>query len=364
MELWERIREKLTGRNLYYAIGGAVVFFVVIGLLVHFVIGRRSNLRLGGIKLGANEMVIYTVDSFCDWGLADSTLGGFKTLNQCQVRIEKFPGAGPMIDRLVAERKNPIADVVFGIDPTYLAPVLRNNLLAVYRPAQLSFVDDRYEFDRSGRVTPVDYSYLALVYDSTAVPTPPAYFGEWQSEAWKNKLILPDPRITGQGRSLLLWTYGLYGGEGFAPYWKATKGSINTVAPGFDAAYGSFLAGTAPLVLNYATRPAYHHRVQEVDRYQYIIPREGSFRYIEGVAVVQGARKTALARKFVDFCLTADFQRQIPTTLWTFPVREEIPVPAPFDNISIPAREFTNNLNPATCGNQADDLVRIWRNLM
>jgi thiamine transport system substrate-binding protein len=365
-QIWEVIREWVEDhRFLAIGMGSAVVIFAVLMLIAAGLFGDRASSKIGirGITLKPRELVIYTVDSFADWGLADSTIATFKTLNQCEVRLEKFTGGGPMMERLLSERKNPVADVVYGLDATYLAAVTRGNLLATYKSSQLNFVDDKFEFDRSGRLSPVAYSYLAFMYDTLSVAQPPEFFGAMQSEEWKNKLILPDPRTTGQGRSLLLWTYSLYGGEGFMPFWKSLTGTVNTTNPSFDAAYGTFLASTAPMVLNYATREAYHVREHETKRYRMFIPQEGSFKYIEGVGITQGSKRAQLARKFVDYCLSEPFQKRIPTTLWMFPVRDEIPVPAPFDNLNLPGRDLSVTLNPAACGNLADQLVKSWKSL-
>lgn len=376
-------------RKHWLMIAGGVVLLALIFLILHAlgVFGGKSRgIKFAGLQIGQSELTIYATDDFTDWCLADSILPAFKKANQCEVKVETFPGGNAILDRLLSEKRNPQADVVFGLDPTYLSDYLKNNLLANYTPSAIGYVDDRYEFDKSYHMVPVAYSYLAFVYDTKKVTDPPAYLGELQSEAWRDKIIMPDPRQTGVGRCMLLWTQAAYGGDGFGMYWRVTNGSVHSWSPSADQAYGRFINSAAPMVLNFATRifaPQAAEHLQgaqknapldpqqalqsSIDtsstRYKYFIPQEGGYKYIEAVGIVQGTYDLSLAKKFVDYCLTDEVQTKIPETLWMSPVRKGIAVPPGFDTISLPARDFSSNADARNLGNTANSLVRQWKGM-
>ena len=51
-----------------------------------------------------------------------------------------------------------------------------------------------------------------------------------------------DPRMSTPGAGFLAWTMAVYG-ERHTDYWERLKPNILTLAPGWDAGYGLFVAG-------------------------------------------------------------------------------------------------------------------------
>ncbi len=75
-----------------------------------------------------------------------------------------------------------------------------------------------------------------------------------------------------------------------------------------------FTSGEAPIVLSYATSPAYHVEYEDITRYKAFIPKDGGYLQIEGAGIVKNCAHKELAEKFIDWMLTEDFQREIPLT--------------------------------------------------
>ncbi len=146
---------------------------------------------------------------------------------------------------------------------------------------------------------------------------------------YAKSLILMDPRTSSPGFGFLLWTIKLYGDD-FVSYWKRIAPSILTIADSWDAGYGLFTSGEAPLVLSYTTSPAYHMEYEKTDRYKAIIFKEGNYMQIEGAGIVKGAKHKDAAGKFIDFLLSEEVQKTIPLTNWMFPVIQDVPLPASF----------------------------------
>ena len=65
---------------------------------------------------------------------------------------------------------------------------------------------------------------------------------------------------------------------------------------------------------------------------------EGNYLQIEGMGILKGTKNPALAKKFIDFILTGDFQEEIPLTNWMFPVIPSVKLPDSFDYAPKPSR--------------------------
>ena len=49
------------------------------------------------------------------------------------------------------------------------------------------------------------------------------------------------------------------------------------------------------------------------------------------MGIVRGTKNLSLAKKFIDFIITEEFQREIPLTNWMFPVNPDVELPDSFD---------------------------------
>ena len=73
-----------------------------------------------------------------------------------------------------------------------------------------------------------------------------------------------------------------------------------------------------------------------------ILPPGQSFRQIEFVGILKGAKQPELARQWVDFMLGETFQADIPLQMWVYPARTGTPLPEVFTAYAaIPATSAT-----------------------
>ncbi len=308
------------------------------------------------------EFVIYAYDSFISWGLAEATMHKFEEVNHCKVTLIGVGDAGQVLNRIILEKDNPQADLVVGIDNNYLAKALKYDILEPYTSQNIKLVPQNLIFDQSFHLTPYEYGFIAFVYDSNALPEPPKSLTALTDPAWKEKIILEDPRTSSPGMAFLLWTIAAFGEDGYLDYWEQLKPSIMTVTKAWDTAYGMFTAGEAPIVLSYATSPAYHVEMEQSTRYLAAPMAEGFYRQIEGMGIVKGAKHRALAEKFIDFMLTEDFQREIPLTQWVFPVNPHVQLPKSFEYAAKTDRFLV--LDPERIEQHYDTWLKAWAELM
>ncbi|UCF99486.1 MAG: thiamine ABC transporter substrate-binding protein [Spirochaetaceae bacterium] len=296
------------------------------------------------------ELVIYAYDSFvAEWGPAPIVVPRFEEKHGVTVTVISVGDAGQVLNRAILERENPQADIVLGIDNNMLSRALEEKVLEPYRSPNLDHVQKELIFDPTNSVTPFDYGYFAFVYDSERLENPPRSLEELTESRFRKRIIIQDPRTSSPGLGFLLWTIAVYGEE-YLEYWKRLQPNLLTITDGWDTAYGMFTSGEAPMVLSYTTSPAYHVEYEQSERYRALLFNEGNYLQIEGMGILKGAPHPELARRFIDFILTEEFQEAIPLTNWMYPVSPSAATPDSFRfapkperTLQLPADEIRKN---------------------
>lgn len=283
------------------------------------------------VPLFAAELTIYTYESFnSKWGPGPTVFKRFEESCQCQLKIVALGDAGLMLNRVILEKKNPKADIFLGLNDSQLAKALSADIFLPYRSPLLENVAAAHLLDSENRVTPFDYGYIAFVYDSEKITNPPQSLEDLLKEEFQQKIVIEDPRTSSPGLSFLHWTISVYGEDGFMDYWEKLEPNLLAITSGWSAAYGMFTKGETPIVLSYATSPAYHLEYEDTERYRAAVFREGHYLQVEGAGIVKGTANQELARQFIDFMLSDQFQEVIPLTNWMFPVIQYQSLPESF----------------------------------
>jgi len=331
-----------------------VVLLIVVGVCFSF-----SD---SGYSQDKEELVIYAYDSFISWGLAEATMHKFEAAHNCKITLIGVGDAGQVLNKAILEKDHPQADILVGIDNNYLAKALKHEILEPYPSKNITVVPKELILDPSFHLTPFEYGFLAFVYDTQKIQGPPKSLKELTDPKWRGKIILEDPRTSSPGVSFLLWTIAAFGEENYLDYWEKLKPSILTITEGWDTAYGMFTSGEAPIVLSYATSPAYHVETEKSTRYLAAPMAEGFYRQIEGMGIVKGAKHRALAEQFIDFMLTVDFQKEIPLTQWVFPINPNVQLPESFKYAAKSEKFLT--IAPERIEQNYDQWLKAWTELM
>jgi thiamine transport system substrate-binding protein len=288
-------------------------------------------------KADEAQLVIWTYGSFVsEWGPGPQVSRVFEEKTGIKISWVSHGDSGEIFSRLLTEGAGPRADIILGIDQNLAPRILDTGLLEGYRPAGYENIFPELildeEFPQNPRLIPMDHGYLAIVYDSEALPNPPGSLEDLTDPRFAAGLILIDPRTSSLGLGFFGWVREIYGDAGqhaWQDYWRRLQPSILTSTGGWSAAYGLFTRGEAPMVLSYTSSPGYHLEYEGTDRYRAAMFAQGHPLQIEAAGLLRSARNRDNARLFLDFMLSPDFQGIIPTTNWMYPVLD-IPLPASF----------------------------------
>ncbi|WP_431025700.1 thiamine ABC transporter substrate binding subunit [Halomonas sp. H5] len=270
------------------------------------------SLTSGTVAAQERTLTVYTYGSFVsEWGPGPGIEAAFEArCGDCDLEFVALDGGVDILQRLRLEGEGSAADLVLGLDMNLMAEARELGVLA---PHGVDTAPLRLPIDwQDDTFLPFDWGHFAFVYDTEQLATPPASFAELLEAPDDVRVIIQDPRTSTTGQGLLLWIKQVYG-DAAPEAWERLNERVLTVTPGWSQAYFSlFMNGEAPLVLSYSTSPAYHMAVEESDRYQAAEFAEGHYLQVETAAMLKSSDESELARDFLRFMLTPDFQRHIP----------------------------------------------------
>lgn len=286
----------------------------------------------------AETLNVYTYDSFSsDWGPGPKIKENFEKECRCELNFVALDSSVGILSRVQLEGKSSQADVLLGLDLNLMEAAKQTGLLATHS-VDTSAVTVAGGWNDTMFV-PFDRGHFAFVYNSETLSNPPTSLKE-VVENQDLRVIYQDPRTSTPGLGLLLWMKSVYGDD-VSEAWESLASHTVTVTKSWSDAYGLFLKGEADVVLSYTTSPAYHIIAEGESKYKAASAREGLYPQVELAAMMKSAPNPALAKRFMQFILQAEFQSVIPTGNWMLPVVEPSePLPAAFNNALKP----TNNL--------------------
>jgi thiamine transport system substrate-binding protein len=282
------------------------------------------------------ELVIMTHDSF---DISSDVVEAFESENNVKVTFLKAGDAGEVLNRAILTRNNPLADVLYGVDNTFLSRALENDLFEGYESPALSDIPTALILDETHHMLPVDWGDVCLNYDVQWFEdenlAPPGTLEDLAAPAYKGLTVVENPATSSPGLAFLLATVDYFGEQGYGEYWRALRENDVRVENGWkEAYYGQFTAasdGDRPIVVSYATSPAAEVYYSEG---QYEVPPTASvtapgtcFRQVEFVGILKGTRQLRLARAFVDWMLSQTFQEDIPLHMWVYPANQQAELP-------------------------------------
>jgi thiamine transport system substrate-binding protein len=280
-----------------------------------------------------------THDSFAD-AVTEETFATFTAETGVMVEVLRAGDAGSMTNQAVLTKDNPLADVLFGIDDTFLTRGLEAGIFEAHTSPLLDQVPAELQLDPERRVTPIDFGDVCLNYDKEAFSElpPPANLEQLIEPEYANMLVVEHPATSSPGLAFLLATIERFGEDGWHAYWQSLFDNGAVAAPSWnDAYYGEFSGGGGsegdkPLVVSYASSPPAEVIFADppVTEAPTGVVTDGCYRQIEFAGVLAGTDQAGSAGDLIDFMLSVEFQQTIPLTWFVFPANANVQLPEEF----------------------------------
>jgi thiamine transport system substrate-binding protein len=288
---------------------------------------------------GSQAITVMTHDSFA---IGKDVIAAFETANNAKVAFIQSGDAGAMLNQAILTKDAPLADVLFGVDNTFLTRALDAGIYEVYQSQVLKDIPDEFKLDPSSRALPVDYGDVCINYDKSYfsknnLPVPQT-FEDLTKPEYKNLLVMENPATSSPGLAFLLATHAHFG-DGYLDYWKSLKANGMVVVDGWETAYytnfsASSGKGPQPMVVSYASSPAaevfFASPAPSESPTASIVAADMCFRQIEFVGILKNGKNRDLAQKFVDFMLSQKFQEDMPLNMFVYPVNKNAKLPDVF----------------------------------
>lgn len=290
----------------------------------------------------AQEGQTLTVIAHDSFNYSEDVMAAFEAQTGLRVEVLRLGDTGSMVNRAVLTRRNPLGDVMFGIDNTFLGRGLDNDLFIPYVSPLLESVDESFIIDPQNRVTPIDYGDVCLNYDAAyfaANDLPlPASLQDLTDPRYRGLLVVQNPATSSPGLAFLLATIAVFGEDGYLNYWSDLIANETLIASDWtDAYYGQFSAtgqGSYPLVVSYASSPPAEVFFAETELESAptgaIVADNTCFRQIEFAGILNGTDNLEGAQQFIDFLLSVEFQSDMPLQMFVFPVNQNAVLPEVF----------------------------------
>lgn len=314
-------------------------------------------------------LTVLTHDSF---NVSEDVIAAFQEETGITVEILRGGDAGQIVNQSILTAGNPLADVLYGVDNTFLSRALDGEIFLPYESSALETVDPRFLSEEVDYVTPVDYGDVCINYDvayfeenELAVP---GSLAELAEPEYSGLLVVENPATSSPGLAFLMTTIAEFGEEGdytYLDYWTELVANDVLITDGWsDAYYANFTAasddGTYPMVVSYASSPPVTFDEELGAATTESIVADGMcFRQIEYVGILDGTDNLEAAQQFVDFMLSEAFQADLPLQMYVFPVVEDVELPELFaDYAQIPENPVV--VDPAAIEENREAWIQAW----
>jgi thiamine transport system substrate-binding protein len=317
------------------------------------------------------EVVLVTHDSFA---ISKPVRRAFERQSGLRLRILQSGDAGEALNKALLTAGNPQGDVFFGVDNNLLSRALKGDLFEPYDSPELRHVPREYVLDTEHRVTPIDHGEVCLNYDKAWFREhgirPPESFEDLAELRYRNLLVVENPATSTPGLAFLLATVARFGPDGWQAYWRQLRANGVLVVDGWEEAYtvrfsGSSGKGNRPIVVSYASSPPAEviFAGRKLAEAPTAVVESTCFRQVELAGVLRGARNEQGARRLIDFMLSPAFQRDVPLSMFVFPVREGVRLPAAFATYAV-VPQSPLELPPNVIGANRDAWIDEWTDVV
>jgi thiamine transport system substrate-binding protein len=303
----------------------------------------------------ANEARTLTVMTHDSFTASEDVIRQFESDHNATIDFVRSGDTGSALNQAILSKENPLADVLFGVDNSFLGRALEEGIFEPYDSPLLDDISEEFKLAPNNFALPVDYGDVCINYDKTFLeennlPVPRS-LEELSNPQYAGLLVTENPATSSPGLAFLMATIAQFGEEGYLEFWSALVDNGLVVVNDWETAYytnfsGSSGQGPQPFVVSYGSSPAaevyFSEDPAEGAPTASIIGPNTCFRQIEFVGILNGTENRDLAEAWVDFMLSVPFQDDIPLQMFVFPVNSNAKLPQVFlDTVQIPDQPAT-----------------------
>lgn len=318
----------------------------------------------------AAEPQILTVMTHDSFAISESVVEEFESENNVEVQFLEVGDTGTAVNKAALSKENPLADVFYGVDNTFLSRALEEEIFEAYQSPLLDEIDPVFQLDPSYQALPVDFGDVCLNYQISFFEenelAPPQTLEDLLLPAYKDLVTVQNPATSSPGLAFLMTTVGQFGEDGYLAYWEQLVENGLEIVNDWETAYYSAFSqagGPDPIVVSYGSSPPFEVLFAEeplTEAPTAAVTTPGTcFRQIEFVGILKGTENRDLAEKWIDFMLSTTFQEDIPLNMYVFPTNSNAVLDETFQKyLDVP--EITADVTPEMIAEGRERWINAW----
>ncbi len=188
--------------------------------------------------------------------LSDDLVDQFTVESGYCVNFIKENDSGGILDKMMLTKDNPVADLMIGLDNTYLQTALVNDLLTetdyVTNSGYQNISQSALEPYSGSMAIPFDMGPVCLNYDERFVDdenvSTPTSLWNLTAEEWRGKLTFPSPVTSSPGRAFLVATIDYFENDNDPEtdafdWWEAITNNDAIFTSGWTESYETHYTG-------------------------------------------------------------------------------------------------------------------------
>jgi len=214
---------------------------------------------------------------------------------------------GVITAKLLAEKNNPQADVIWGLAATSLLVLKSEDMLEPYAPAGLDELDPKFrDSDNPPSWVGMDAWVAAVCYNTVEGDklglTAPTSWKDLTKPEYKGHVVMPNPASSGTGFLDVSSWLQMFGEQDGWAYMDALHENIGAYTHSGSKPCKMAAAGETVIGVSFAFRGA--KSKADGAPIEIIIPEEGIGWDMEATAIVAGTAKEEAAKTLVDWSIT------------------------------------------------------------
>lgn len=268
---------------------------------------------------------------------------------------------GVMTAKLLAEKDNPQADVVWGLAATSLLLLKSEGMLEAYKPAGVEKLDPKFvDSDSPPSWTGMDAYVAAICYNTVEGQklglTPPKSWKDLTKPEYKGHVVMPNPNSSGTGFLDVSAWLQMFGDKDAWAFMDGLHQNISAYT--HSGSKPCKMAGAGETVIGISFEFPGAKAKAAGAPIDIIFPEEGSGWEAEATAIIAGTANLEAAQKLVDFSVSkeANEMYNVGYSVVAYP---GIAKPVEHLPTDIPAKMIKNDLEWAA--NHRKEILGEWQ---
>jgi iron(III) transport system substrate-binding protein len=214
---------------------------------------------------------------------------------------------GIVTAKLLAEKENPQADIVWGLAATSLMLLKEEGMLEAYSPKGIDALDPKFkDSDSPATWTGMDAWVAAVCFNTVegeknGLPMPTSW-KDLTDPVYKGHISMPNPASSGTGFLDVSSWLQLFGEDGGWSYMDALHENIGAYTHSGSKPCKQAAAGEVPIGISFAFRGA--KSKADGAPIEIIVPSEGVGWDMEATAIIKGTKNLEAAKTLADWSIS------------------------------------------------------------